>query len=86
VLAFARHRLRLELSKPLLGSGPSVSKYRDAHAVVQEVTTVGVDCCLADFEAIWETVASMSAEGVDVVPRDPDAGSSRIDRVYSIRF
>jgi hypothetical protein len=86
VLAFARHKLGLELSKPLLGSGPSASKYRDAHAVVQEVTTVDVDCCLAEFEAIWATVASMSAEGVDIVPREPDAGSSRIDRVYSIRF
>jgi hypothetical protein len=63
LLAFARHKPVLELSKPLLGSGPSVSKYRDAHAVVQEVTTVDVDCCLAEFEAIRATVASMSAEG-----------------------
>jgi hypothetical protein len=86
VLAFARHKLGLELSRPLLGSSPSMSKYRDAHALVQEVATVDVDCCLAEFEAIWATVASMTAEGVDVVPREPDAGSSRIDRVYSIRF
>jgi hypothetical protein len=86
VQAFARHKLGLELSKPLLGSGRSVSKYLDAHAVVQEVTTVDVDCCLAEFESMWATVASMSAEGVDVVPREPDACSSRIDRVYSIRI
>jgi hypothetical protein len=86
VLYFARQKLGLELSEPLLGSGPSMSKYRDAHAVVQEVTTVDVDCCLEEFEAIWAIVASMTAEGVDVVSREPGARSSRIGRVYSIRF
>jgi hypothetical protein len=86
LLAYTRHKLGLELSNPLFGSGPSMSKYRDAHSVVQEVTTVDVDCCLAEFEAIWATVSSMTAEGVDVVPREPDEGSSRIIRVYSIRF
>jgi hypothetical protein len=86
VLAFTRHKLGLELSKPHLGSSPSMSKYRDAHALVQEVATVDVDCYLAEFEAIWATVASVTDEGVDVLPREPDAGSSRIDRVYSIRF
>jgi hypothetical protein len=85
-LAFARHRLGLELSRPLLGSSLSTSKYRDAHALVQEVATVHADCCLAEFEDIWATVASMTAEVVDVVPREPDAGRSRFDCVYSIRF
>jgi hypothetical protein len=86
VLVFARHKLGLELRKPLIDSGSSVSNYRDAHAVVQVVTTIDMDCCLEEFEAIWATMASMSAEGVDVVPREADAGSVRIDRVYSIRF
>jgi hypothetical protein len=86
VLAFRKHKLGLELSKPVLVSGPSVSTYRDAHAVVQEVTIVEVDCCLADFEAIWATVASMDAEGVVVVRCEPDAGRRRIERVYFIRF
>jgi hypothetical protein len=86
VLFFARHKLGLALSKPLIGSGPSMSKYLDAHSVVEEVKTVDVDCCMAEFEAIWATVASMTAEEVDVVPREPDAGSSRIDCVYSIRL
>jgi hypothetical protein len=86
VLAFVKQKLGLELSKPVLVSGPSVSKYRDAHAVVQEVKIVEVDCCLADFEAIWATVASIDAEGVVVVPCEPDAGRRRIERVYLIRF
>jgi hypothetical protein len=75
VLALARHKLGLELSRPLLGSSLSMSKYCDAHALVQDVVTVDVDCCLAEFEAIWATAASMTAEGVDVVLREPDAGS-----------
>jgi hypothetical protein len=53
-----------------------VSKYRDAHSVVQEATDIDVDCCLPEFEAIWAAAASMTAEGVDVVPQDPDEGSS----------
>jgi hypothetical protein len=57
-----------------------MSKDRDAHAVVQEVRTIDVDCCLTELETILATVASMSAEGVDVLLREPDAGSSRIDR------
>jgi hypothetical protein len=58
LLSLARHKLGLELNKPLLGSGPFMSKYRDPHAVVQEVTTIDVDCYLAEFVSIWETVAS----------------------------
>jgi hypothetical protein len=56
-----RHKLGQELSKSLFGSGPSMSKYRDAHAVAQEVTAVDAGCFLADFEAILATAASMTA-------------------------
>jgi hypothetical protein len=37
-----------------------------------------MDCCLAKFEDIWATVASIDAEGVFVVPCEADEGRRRI--------
>jgi hypothetical protein len=44
VLAFARHKLGLELRRLFLGSSSSMSKSRDAYTLVQEVAIIEVDC------------------------------------------
>lgn len=86
VLAFARHKLGLQLGRPLPGNSAALSKYRDAHSLVQESMTVQVDCSLEEFSSICEAVATEESEGVDISPVPPRVGSSKFGRFYRIRF
>jgi hypothetical protein len=86
VLAFVRHKLGVQLGRPLPGNSATLSKYRDAHSIVQESMTVQVECSLADFSGICEAVAFADSEGVDIHPVRPRVGSSKIGPTYKISF
>jgi hypothetical protein len=53
-LAFARHRVGLELEKPLSFTAASMRKRAEAHTNVAQTLKVQVDCTLAEFEGICQ--------------------------------
>jgi hypothetical protein len=85
-LAFARHRVGLELEKPLSFTAASVRRHAEAHTVVAQTFKVQVDCTLAEFEGICQiSTALESAHGqVSFSPCHPSVQSSRFCETYKI--
>ena len=83
-LLFAKHRLGMELDKPIPGTSSSLSKYRDAHTVSQSVVSVQVDCTLEEFEDITKLTTTRAGKSIRVHPRMPISNSCRVPSSYSI--
>lgn len=85
-LSFARHKLGVELEKPLPGTSLSLNKYRDAHTVSQNCMTVQADCTLAELEDICKMTTSAAFDGIMFHPRIPHYNSGRVVPAYTIIF
>jgi hypothetical protein len=84
-LLFAKHKLGMELSKPLPGTA-SLKKYRDAHTATQVRLSVDADCALDEFESICGLATSLSSLGTSVHPWLPRSNSFRVPSSYKIMF
>jgi hypothetical protein len=85
-LSFAKHKLSMELDKPLPGSTSFLSKFSDAHTVSQSVMSLQVDCTLEEFGNICKIATSLAEKNVHMHPRIPIPNSSRISSSYQIIF
>jgi hypothetical protein len=84
--SFAKHKLGMELDKPLPGTSSSLSKFGDAHTVSQSVISLQVDCTLSEFGDMCNMVTSLAEKNVRIHPRIPIPNSSRVSSSYRIIF
>jgi hypothetical protein len=86
MLSFAKHKLGMELDRPLPGTTSSLIKFNDAHTVSQSVISLHVDCTPAEFENTCKLATTLAGTKVPKHPGIPIPTSSRIYSSYQIVF
>jgi hypothetical protein len=85
MLAFAKHKLGVELDRSLPGTTSSLSEFNAAHTVSHSFISLQIDCTLADFEN-KKKPTTLAGTNVKMHTRTPIPDSSRITSWYQIVF